>query len=57
MISEFETLLTYSKQINQTDYSLAIYYALINEQTILANKWVNAALELYPENDNFYGYK
>ena len=38
-------------------YSLAIYYALINSQTVVANKWVNEALKLYPENDNFYWYK
>ena len=57
MMAEFETLLEYTKKINQTDYSLAIYYALINGETILANKWVNLAIKLYPENDNFYGYK
>ena len=57
MMSEFETLLSYTQQTDQTDYSLAIYYALINEETILANQWVNKAIELYPENDNFYWYK
>jgi len=38
-------------------YSLAIYYTLINWETELANKWTNKALQLFPENDNFYWYK
>ncbi len=57
MMSEFKTLLKYTKQINQTDYSLAIYYALINQENLYAKIWVNKAIKLYPKNDNFYWYK
>jgi len=57
MMSEFVNLIENTKNINETDYSLAIYYSLINWKTIQANKWINKALKLYPKNDNFYWYK
>jgi len=57
MMQEFEILINKINNINETDYSLAIYYSLINWKNIQANKWINNALKLYPKNDNFYWYK
>ena len=57
MIKEFKNLIENWKNLTDIDYSLAIYYALINKKTILANKWVDKALKLYPKNENFYWYK
>jgi hypothetical protein len=57
MLGEFKNLINNLDKLNSTDYSLAIYYALINWENIIANKWASKALQLYPKNDNFFGYK
>lgn len=57
MINEFKNLINNLDWLNSTDYSLAIYYTLINWETVLANKWTNKAIQLFPKDDNFYWYK
>ncbi|MDQ7009834.1 MAG: hypothetical protein Q9M94_06075 [Candidatus Gracilibacteria bacterium] len=57
MIAEFKNLIENGDGLNSTDYSLAIYYTLINGENNLANKWTSKALQLFPKDDNFYGYK
>jgi len=57
MMAEFKNLINNLDNLNSTDYSLAIYYALINWENKLANRWTSKALQLYPKNDNFYWYK
>ena len=58
MMIEFTNLInTNDDDLSEIDYSLWIYYSLIHDKNVQANKWINAALELYPDDDNFYGYK
>lgn len=58
MMDEFANLInTGDENLSEIDYSLWIYYSLINWKKAQANKWINKALKLYPEDDNFYGYK
>ena len=57
MLDEFKNLINNLNNLTPTDYSLAIYYALIDGKNELANKWATKALQLYPKNDNLYGYK
>jgi Tfp pilus assembly protein PilF len=57
MMNEFKNLINNLDNLNSTDYSLAIYYALINWENKIANKWTSKALQLYPKNDVFYWYK
>jgi len=57
MIKEFINLIDNLENLNSTDYSLSIYYALISWENEIANKWTSKALQLYPKNDNFYWYK
>jgi hypothetical protein len=57
IISEFEILINSWENLSTTDYSLGIYYSIINWKNNLANKWTNKALDLFPKDDNFYWYK
>ena len=56
VLKEFNILIT-SGDASPIDYSLWIYYSLINDKKIQATKWTNDALQKYENEAIFYWYK
>lgn len=58
MLSAFDDLLkTKSDKLNINDYSLAIYYNIINDDEQKANLYIDQAIEKFPKSELFYWYK
>jgi len=55
MLYAFDDLLkTKSDKLNINDYSLAIYYNIINDDEQKANLYIDQAIEKFPKSELFY---
>jgi hypothetical protein len=54
MLKIFDTIINeYDSELIENDYSLAIYYNLINEKFINAKNIASKAIKKYPESEVF----
>lgn len=57
MILIFDKMIVnYEDEINQNDYSMAIYYNILNDNTNKSKNITNKALEVYPDSEIFNWY-